>query len=49
MTDDKKEGGEKKGEERKGIKLYEDHERGGNGKFKVKIMMFKLMTILVFK
>ena len=36
MTDDKKEGGDKKsGEERKGIKLYEDHERGGNGGFKV--------------
>ena len=35
MTDDKKEGGEKKSEERKGIKLYEDGERGGNGGFKV--------------
>ena len=40
MTDDKKEGGEKKGEERKGIKLFEDHERGGNGRFKVKMPMF---------
>ena len=38
MTDDKKEGGDKKGEERKGIKLYEDHERGGNGGFKVTML-----------
>ena len=45
MTDDKKEGGDKKGEERKGIKLYEDHERGGNGGFKVTMLMFRLMTI----
>ena len=45
MTDDKKEGGEKKGEERKGIKLYEDHERGGNGGFKVKMLIARFMSI----
>ena len=37
MTDDKKEVAEKNGEERKGIKLHEDHERGGNGGFKVMV------------
>ena len=45
MTDDKKEVAEKKGEERKGIKLYEDHERGGNGGFKVMVLKLKLMKV----
>ena len=41
MTDDKKEVAEKNGEERKGIKLYEDHERGGNSGFQVVVVKYK--------
>ena len=46
MPDDKKEGGDAKGgeERKKGINLYEDHERGGNGGFKVTMLMLRLVT-----